>query len=205
MLKKQDDLKFAVNLIIYLLYIIIIPIIMYDVFLIAQTIVKPGVTPDLFGYKTFTIISGSMEPTINIDDIVIVKTVDRFDIQIDDIITFKIDEEIVTHRVIDFKVINNDVIYVTKGDSNEVTDMQDVRYENIEGKYIKKIPKAGKILLALKNKYVFSLILILLIICYILQKKNIQKKIKRKEKRKEYERKKETFLETEEEKKNLTL
>lgn len=189
MLERHRDLKFAVNLLIYLLYIIIIPIIIYDVFLIAQSIAKPGVTPDFFGYKTFTIISGSMEPTININDIVIIKKVDRFDIQKNDIITFKIDEEVVTHRVIDFKVIDNDLIFITKGDSNEVTDMQDVRYENIEGKYIRKIPKAGKVLSLLKNKYVFSLILILLIICYILQRKNIQKKIKRKEKRKEYERK----------------
>jgi len=189
MLEKHGDFKFLINLLIYMLYIIIIPIILYDIFLIIQTAVKPGVTPDLFGYKTFTIISGSMEPTINIDDIIIVKKVDKLDIKANDIITFKIEEEVVTHRVIDFKVIDNNIIYITKGDGNEVTDIQNVRYENIEGKYVKKIPKAGKVLSLLKNKYVFSLILILLIICYILQRKNIQKKIKRKEKRKEYERK----------------
>lgn len=190
MLKRYGDLKFALNMLIYLLYLIIIPIIIYDVFLIIQTVIKPESTPDVFGYKTFTVVSGSMEPTINIDDVIIVKTVDKKDIQINDIITFNIDGEIITHRVMDYKVIQDEVIYTTKGDSNEVTDIQLVNYRNIEGKYLFKIPKVGKLLSLMKNKYIFSLIFILLIICYIVQKKTSQKKIERKEKRKEYERKK---------------
>ena len=190
MLERHGDLKFAVNLLIYLLYIIIIPIIIYDVFLIIHTIIKPESTPDVFGYKTFTIISGSMEPTINIGDVIIIKKVDKDDIQTNDIITYNIRGEIITHRVIDYKIINDEIVYTTKGDSNEVTDIQEVKYRNVEGKYINKIPKVGKILSLIKNKYVFSSIFILLIICYIIQKKTLQKKIERKEKREEYERKK---------------
>ncbi len=190
MLERHGDLKFAVNIIIHLLYIIIIPIIIYDVFLIIQTIIKPESTPNVLGYKTFTVVSGSMEPTISIDDVIIVKSVEKKDIQTNDIITFNIDGEIITHRVIDYKVINDETIYTTKGDSNEVTDIHEVNFRNIEGKYINKIPRVGKLFSLLKNKYVFSLIFILLIICYIMQKKTLQKKIERKEKRKEYERKK---------------
>lgn len=190
MLERHGDLKFAVNILIYLLYLIIIPIIIYDMFLIIQAIIKPESTLDVFGYKTFTVVSGSMEPTISIDDIIIVKKVEKNDIQLNDIITFNIDGEIITHRVKDYKVIQDEVIYTTKGDSNDVTDIHEVNFRNIEGKYVNKIPKIGKVFSLLKNKYVFSLIFILLIICYILQKKSLQKKIERKEKRKEYERKK---------------
>ena len=190
MLEKHGDLKFAVNILIYVLYIIIIPIILYDVFLIIQTIIKPGITPDIFGYKTFTIISRSMEPIINKDDVIIVKSVDKLKIQTNDIITYKVEGEIVTHRVIDYRVLNDEIIYTTKGDSNEVTDIHEVKYSDVEGKYVNKIPKVGRLFSLLKNKYVFSLIFILLIICYIIQKKTTQKKIERKEKRKEYERKK---------------
>ena len=190
MLERHGDLKFAVNILIYLLYLIIIPIIIYDMFLIIQTIIKPESTPDVFGYKTFTVVSGSMEPTISIDDIIIVKKVEKNDIQLNDIITFNIDGEIITHRVKDYKVIQDEVIYTTKGDNNDVTDIHEVNFRNIEGKYINKIPKIGKVFSLLKNKYIFSFIFILLIICYITQKKTIQKKIERKEKRKEYERKK---------------
>ena len=190
MLEEQGELNFYKNVLIYLLYIIIIPIIIYDMFLIIQTLIKPGVTPDFFGFKTFSIISGSMEPKIVIDDIVIVKSVDKNQIRVNDIITFKTENEIITHRVIKIELIDNNLIYTTKGDSNEVTDIEKIEYNQIEGKYVGKIPKIGKLLTLLKNKLVFSIILILLIISYILQRKNIQKKIKRKEKRQKYERKK---------------
>ena len=190
MLEKHGDLKFAVNLLIFLLYIIIIPIIIYDTFLIIQTIINPSKTPEFFGYKTFSIVSGSMEPTLSINDIVIIKKCDIKNIRKDDIITFKNENEIKTHRVINIKLEDERLVFETKGDSNEVTDIENVEYYQIEGKYIKKIPKIGKVFSILKNKYIFSLILILLIICYIIQKKTLQKKIERKEKRKEYERKK---------------
>ena len=194
MLEKHGDLKFAVNLLIYLLYIIIIPIIIYDTFLIIQTIVNPNRTPEFFGYKTFNIVSGSMEPTLSINDIVIIKKCDIKNIRKDDIITFKIENEIITHRVINIKLEDERLVFVTKGDSNEVTDIENVEYYQIEGKYIKKIPKIGKLFSILKNKYIFSLILILLIICYIIQKKNLQRKKERKEKREKYERKKKEGL-----------
>lgn len=190
MLEEQGELNFYKNVLIYLLYIIIIPIIIYDMFLIIQTLIKPGVTPNFFGYKTFSIISGSMEPKIVVDDIVIVKNVDKNQIRVNDIITFKTENEIITHRVIKIELIDNNLIYTTKGDSNEVTDIEKIEYNQIEGKYVGKIPKIGKLLTLLKNKLVFSIILILLIISYILQRKNIQRKIKRKEKRQKYERKK---------------
>ena len=88
MLEKHEDIKFVINLLIYILYIIIIPIIIYDMFLIIQTIMNPNDTPDFFGYKTFSIITGSMEPTINVNDIVIVKKAGINSIQKNDIITF---------------------------------------------------------------------------------------------------------------------
>ncbi len=190
MLEKHGDIKFAINLLIYILYIIIIPIILYDMFLIVQAIINPNKIPDFFGYKSFSIVSGSMEPTININDIVIIKNAEINDISINDIITFKNQNETITHRVIDIRVEDGRLIYTTKGDSNEVTDIEKVRFEQIEGKYITKIPRIGKLFSILKNKFVFSLILILLIICYIIQKKTLQRKELRKEKRKKYEREK---------------
>ena len=192
--EKHGDIKFAINLLIYMLYIIIIPIILYDIFLIIYTIINPNSTPDIFGYKTFSIVSGSMEPTININDIVIVKNADRKEIQKDDIITFKTQNEIITHRIKNIRNEDGVLIYVTKGDNNEVTDIEEVQFNQIEGKYVTKIPKIGKVFSILKNKFVFSLILFLLIICYIIQKKSLQRKIERKEKREKYERKRKEGL-----------
>ena len=188
MIEKPTFLSFIKNLLIYLLYIIIIPIIIYDLFLIVQTIIRPGVTPDFFGIKTFSIVSGSMEPTINIDDIVIIKKVDKKELTKDDIISFRINNEIITHRIIDKELKNGILFYITKGDNNEVPDIHNVKYSQIEGKYIGKIPKAGKILTLLKNKKIFFTIIILLILSFILQRKKIKRKIERKAKREKFEK-----------------
>ena len=88
------------------------------------------------------------------------------DIKVNDIITFNVEEETITHRVMSIDNINNEIIYTTKGDSNKVTDIEKVEQRQIEGKYIGKIPKAGKILTLLKNKIVFGLTIIILIICF---------------------------------------
>ena len=188
MIEKPTFLSFIKNLLIYLLYIIIIPIIIYDLFLIVQTIIRPGVTPDFFGIKTFSIVSGSMEPTINIDDIVIIKKVDKKELTKDDIISFRINNEIITHRIIDKELKNGILFYITKGDNNEVPDIHNVKYSQIEGKYIGKIPKAGKILTLLKNKKIFFTIIIILILSFILQRKKIKRKIERKAKREKFEK-----------------
>ena len=190
MWEKHKTIKYAKNILITLLYIIIIPIILYDMFLIIQTWVSPNSTPNMFGIKTFSIISGSMEPTIKKNDIVIVKKVQQSEIKTNDIITFNLENEIVTHRVIKIEKIDGQIIYTTKGDSNEVSDLRKIQYNQIEGKYIGKISKVGKLFTLLKNKIIFGIVLFVLVICYMWQRKSIAKKVERKKKREKYERKK---------------
>ena len=183
--KKGSYIKY---ILIKILYVIIIPIILYDIILIAQTIIKPDETPSIFGIKTFNIISSSMKPTIGINDIVIVKKVDGSKLKENDIITFNINGDVITHRIIKIENVNNEQIYITKGDSNEVSDSDKITYDNIEGKYLFKIPKIGKVLNFLKNKIVFTAILVILIISFIYEKKKLQIKVRRKEKRRKWDR-----------------
>ena len=183
------------SILIKILYVIVIPIIMYDMILITHTLVKPGETPTFLGIKTFTIISNSMNPKINIDDIVIIKEVPEKELKVDDIITFNSNSGTITHRITGIQENGRNRIYITKGDSNSISDVERISYDQIEGKYVGKIPRAGKILGFLKNKYVFGGVLILLIICFCLDRKRINTKEKRKEKRRKYDRQKEIDLE----------
>ena len=185
--KLEDKRNLIKTLIIKLMYIIMIPIIIYDLFLIIQTIKNPEDTPDIFGIKTFSIISGSMRPTINVNDIIIVKQCEERDLKKGDIISFKVDDEIITHRIVLIENIDGKTVYSTKGDDNNVIDTKNVEYNQIEGKYIGKIPRVGKILKFLKNKVVFGVIIILLIVLYIHERNTASKKIRRKEKRKKFE------------------
>ena len=77
------------------------------------------------------------------------------------------------------------MVYTTKGDRNEVSDTEKIEFGQIEGKYLFRIPKLGKLSNWLKNKVVFSVILIILCIGYIMQRILLYRKVDRKERRKE--------------------
>jgi signal peptidase len=68
------------------------------------------------GYTLFTTETGSMSPTIEIGDIVIVKINDEF--EENDIISYKDEDNIITHRV--KKIEDNKII--TQGDNNNSED-----------------------------------------------------------------------------------
>lgn len=180
--------NFIKSLLIKLLYIVIIPIILYDVILIIQSIANPDITPSVFGIKTFTIVSRSMEPTLEINDVVFIKKYDINKLQEGDIIAFVQDEDIITHRIEKIEINEKKRLFITKGDSNNTTDLKKINEFQIEGKYIGKIPKIGKIFSLLKNKYVFIIVIVILIICYLLERKKLNKKIERKKKREKYDK-----------------
>lgn len=101
-----------------------------------QTKIQKKEYANLFGYTAFEVATGSMQPSINIGDVVIVKINDTY--SIDDIIVFKEDNSFITHRVIDIK--ENTVI--TKGDSNNATD-KEISKEDVLGKVIKIVPNVS--------------------------------------------------------------
>lgn len=114
---------------------------------------------EIVGYRTYTIVSGSMEPEFYPGDIVVVKHKSRTDIKINDIVTF-VDNDgiVVTHRIIE-KVDNG---YITKGDNNNVEDTGILNEENIIGEVKYHIPNMGKVVSFLSNPKVMSIELILL-------------------------------------------
>lgn len=171
-----------------ILYIILIPMIIFNFTLIIKSFINPNKTPDFFGYKSFVIVSGSMEPTIRKGDAIFVKEVPEEEIQVNDIISFMQGETNVTHRIVGIIEENGSKKYITKGDNNHTEDKEKIVYEQIEGKYQLKMNQFGIVTQILKNK-VTLIILILIMVCIYCYKAKIQhKKQERKEKRKEYEK-----------------
>ena len=109
---------------------------------------------DYFGYTFFEVISGSMSPTINVYDLVIVK-LDN-DVENDDIVTFMDNNIFVTHRIIDY--ISDENI-LTKGDANNTVD-KSIKKEDIIGKVVKVIPKFGMLRVVLFDHKVMMSIII---------------------------------------------
>lgn len=91
---------------------------------------------EIFGYSIFNVATGSMEPAISQNDIILVKKTN--DINVEDIITYKKDNAYITHRVISV----NDNSVVTKGDANNTNDAA-VDKALIVGKVIKIYSNAG--------------------------------------------------------------
>ena len=101
------------------------------------------------GFKVFTVLSGSMEPTYHTGSVIYVKEVDYTTLQAGDVITFAISEDMVaTHRIVGVVPDDEDptvLRYRTKGDANESEDGTLVHYKNIVGKPVFTIPYLGYI------------------------------------------------------------
>lgn len=168
-------------------YIIIIPLLLYNIVLILQAVIKPQKTPSIFGIKTYVIVSGSMMPNLNIGDIAIIKEEKTENLKKGDIISFRRGKLVITHRIENVIITDGNREYVTKGDNNNVQDNEMVKEKEIEGKLIAKIPYLGKLTLILKNEIV---IIMFFSIYYIYLVKNHQlnkKKEIRNQKRLKYE------------------
>lgn len=103
----------------------------------------------LIGLDVYVVLSGSMEPTYHVGSLIYVKDVDYKELKAGDPITFMLNENtVVTHRIIEVLVDENDpdtIRYFTKGDANDMPDGSSVHYKNIIGKPVFMIPYLGYI------------------------------------------------------------
>ena len=84
---------------------------------------------NIFGYSVLSAETGSMSPTIEKGDIVIIKIGDE--IKENDIITYKKDNVLITHRI---SKINENTI-IAKGDYNNTDDVP-IQKEQVVGKVV---------------------------------------------------------------------
>lgn len=110
---------------------------------------------NIFGYTAFNVITGSMSPTLEVGDIIIVKITK--DVKVDDVITYYKNNDFITHRVIS---INGEDL-VTRGDSNNSSDSP-VKLEMVVGKVVRTFHKVGTMVDILLTPKIFISIVITL-------------------------------------------
>ena len=118
---------------------------------------------NFFGYTYFVIASGSMSPTIEVNDIIVVKINGEY--KTGDIITYKQKDDYITHRVVN---VFEDTI-ATKGD-----------YNNTEDSIVKKQNVLGRVKLIISFKMIlrlFGLLLIFIVIVVMINFEDVFKKV----------------------------
>ncbi len=143
---------------------------------------------NFFGYKTFIVLTGSMEPSINAGDLVIVKGAEKNNIKPGDVITYSVGntEQTVTHRVTEIVEKNGKTYYKTKGDNNNSVDSELIQYENVLGTMSFKIGKLGLLVNALKTTGGIAAIALIIIIAWVYSSKKNDRILAREEIRKKY-------------------
>lgn len=173
-----------IKVIIYAMIIIVI----WNILLICISSALNKNEKYLFGLKAYIITTDSMKPHINSGDVIIISKVSEENLKVGDVITFKKDEEVITHRIIKInKSEEND--YITKGDNNNIEDQKSISYKDIEGRKVLRIPFLGKIIMKLQDEvYIIILIIIALVLYLKTQITEDKHKMRREKKKKEDEK-----------------
>lgn len=113
--------------------------------------------------------------TLHVGDLIIVQGVPTSEIHAapypdGDIIVYQdlYRDELIVHRAIEEKVVNNVTYFITKGDGNSIPDPQ-VPADRVVGKVIMRIPWVGHIALIMRNSSGIYLIIALLAILVVVE------------------------------------
>jgi signal peptidase len=114
----------------------------------AIAIAVAATVPTLFGFQSFAVLSGSMEPAIGTGDVVVVRKIAPLDAKVGDVVTFRSPENpgrLVTHRATSIQASGETVTFVTKGDANTGIERWSIAAGGTIGKVEYRIPKLGYI------------------------------------------------------------
>ena len=134
--------------------------------LLTVVLAKPGEAPNFFGYSLFRVMTGSMEPSIPTDSLIVVKRVPASALEVGDVITFYSRDpsllgEPNTHRIIRFEEDGEKRLIYTKGDANNIEDRYSTHEEDLIGKVVFSSLGLGKFVRIISNPIVFIPLIII--------------------------------------------
>lgn len=159
----MNILKRSLGVLLNIIMVIVFLFMILAIYMFIQVNVLNREYSNIFGYTFFEVKTGSMSGTLEVGDVIIVKILDsNDDISVNDIISYKEENAIITHRV---KRIENGTI-VTKGDANNAEDSP-IKRNQVIGKTIKIIPNVSIWINVFKTKEVYRMIVVTVILFFI--------------------------------------
>ncbi len=125
--------------------------------------------PMPLGYGASIVLSGSMEPELSVDDMIVVKATDE--VAVGDVVVFQDGNSLVVHKIIK---IDGELI-TTQGDANNTAD-DPITKDKIKGKLLFAVPKVGVVVEFIRQPVVMiamsCMILVLSELAYKKEKKS---------------------------------
>lgn len=100
----------------------------------------------LVGFRTLTVLSGSMTPTFAAGDLVVVQRISPLEAKVGDVITFRDPvngARLITHRVRTYTLRGRTVSFVTRGDANSSSEEWAIPVDGEVGRAVLHVPKLG--------------------------------------------------------------
>lgn len=151
-----------------------IALILVSVFVLLSVVLTPaGQVPQVLGYSVFRVMTGSMEPEIREDSLLVVEKTPPEDIAPGDIISFfspdpMLEGAVNTHRVVRIEKENGRIRFITKGDANVIEDTYPTDASALVGRVVFKSYGLGKVVSLLSNPLVFGIIILLPLLVILL-------------------------------------
>lgn len=147
-----------------LFYLLIVSIILAGI----MFAVSKSPNKSLLGYRYYDVLTGSMQPTYNVGDLILVKVTDPSEIQVGDPVTFNpgsTDDSYLTHRVtqkIENYMGTGNTCFKTKGDANETEDPFVIDGNRMIGVVKLRIPLVGHLVQFVQYNYVIIIVMVVL-------------------------------------------
>lgn len=131
-------------------------------FIITVTLVIGFFISPLNPYSALIVLSGSMNPTMKVGDVILYHEVNPSDLIVGDIIVYNDPNgNTVTHRITKVMQREHSIAFQTRGDANNAGDDYDTSQSSIIGKEIISIPYLGYIPALTGNPKVFFPLIII--------------------------------------------
>lgn len=137
-------------------------------------------------YPVLVVVSGSMIPTLNQGDIIIIRGVDLSQVSKGVIIVFRSPRDehtLIVHRVQEIVKSSSGLFFVTKGDNNPVPDNWNpspgVPAKLVVGSYIGRVPYVGFIVMKMREPMGIAIIVLAMGVILLLELSDRRKRTKR--------------------------
>ena len=155
------------NILLKLMNVVSVLIILASIAALLKVVLaKPGEAPNFFGYSLFRVMTGSMEPTIPTNSLIVVQRTDTQQLAEGDIITFysrdpSLMGEPNTHRIVRFEQDGEKRLIYTRGDANNIDDRYPAHEEDVIGKVVYSSLKLGNFVRLISNPVIFIPLIII--------------------------------------------